>query len=307
MWLKREHKKEALFYWSQANDFYDASKSLSNMASPLTLYYCFLNATKALLSAEGKEIKEHHGVGGGTSTNTASLNNEEIYFLHNGVLSGLCALLGEKCEGEKYTAKDILYNLVFVHRAYNLTFPSQTELFIPIKNPKFVKKEGSTEAWFSAEIIDRKYQTKHTINKIPSKFEQDIAFQDSFVIRAKKRFSWRSGKHEKNDNIDRLTKYHAKIRKDLHYIYGSNNLWYIKRSETTEHYIYRSSLTLTFALMHRLSELARYNPLLLSRHFDSQHNWLISEFISTSASQFIDGISSEITGQQFMPPGRRIV
>ena len=38
--------------------------------------------------------------------------------------------------------------------------------------------------------------------------------------------------------------------------------------------------------------------MLLAKHLDSQHNWLLTEFIETSIVQFIDQISSEITGQE---------
>ena len=49
MWLKRHQQKDAGFYWEQASHFFDASRNLPNTSSPLTLYYCFLNAVKALL------------------------------------------------------------------------------------------------------------------------------------------------------------------------------------------------------------------------------------------------------------------
>ena len=56
---------------------------------------------------------------------------------------------------------------------------------------------------------------------------------------------------------------------------------------------------------HKLSELARYNPIYLSKNFDSQHNWLLSEFINTSTHKFMDRIASEITGKTFLKPGKR--
>jgi hypothetical protein len=56
--------------------------------------------------------------------------------------------------------------------------------------------------------------------------------------------------------------------------------------------------------MHKLSELSRYTPDGLSRHFECQHNWLISEFIEGAPPQFIDEVSSEMTGEEFMVPGR---
>jgi len=44
MWLRRRRLKDAIFYWSQAKGFYEASTILPNTSSPLTLYYSFLNA-----------------------------------------------------------------------------------------------------------------------------------------------------------------------------------------------------------------------------------------------------------------------
>src|SRR5690349_4680808 len=39
--FKTKESEEALFYWDQAKNFYEASKSLSIVSSPLTIYYCF--------------------------------------------------------------------------------------------------------------------------------------------------------------------------------------------------------------------------------------------------------------------------
>ncbi|CAH8239481.1 hypothetical protein VAEU17_5700001 [Vibrio aestuarianus] len=63
-------------------------------------------------------------------------------------------------------------------------------------------------------------------------------------------------------------------------------------------------MPIMFAAMHRLSELARYSPDKLAKHFECQHNWLLSEFITSASNQFIDEISSEITGYEFMIPRR---
>ncbi|HRK03265.1 MAG TPA: YaaC family protein, partial [Oligoflexia bacterium] len=59
------------------------------------------------------------------------------------------------------------------------------------------------------------------------------------------------------------------------------------------------------ASMHRLSELARYRPTLLSRHFELDQNWLLSEFIRCSPQEFIDQIACEMTNQDFMFRGHR--
>jgi len=143
------------------------------------------------------------------------------------------------------------------------------------------------------------------MNKLPDAYEHDTGTKDVFVVRRKRRFGWKRAAVKKKENFLRLTEYHRKIRKDLYYIHGPERLWYLKRGKDFPQIIQRSSLTLTFGAMHRLSELARYEPMKLARHFDCQHNWLLCEFIKSSRDQFLDEISAEITGQDFMMPGRR--
>jgi len=305
MWLKRNSKqRDALVYWNQAQEFYKAAKLLPKTASPLTAYYCFLNAVKTLLSVNNIEIASRHGVSGEQAKNYTSLENEKVKFQTRGVLAQYCDYYGETVNATTtYSLKDLLYNLPFIHRAYTLTF-DQPELFIPISGPIYVKKTASKEAWVTADINDRRFQNKKTLDKLPITFEQDLGVTNKFTIRKKNRFEWVSGKGDKTNNINQLKGYHKGVRKDMFYIYGSTKLWYIKR-KGVKNIISREPSTLTFAVMHKLSEMSRYTPLVLAKHFDSRHNWLLSEFINTSLVQFIDEISSEITGKEFMPPGIR--
>ena len=311
MWLKRKQQDRALFYWQQAQEFSNATRQLPDNSAPLTAYYCFLNAVKALLAVRKKSVAETHGVSGESKSQHAFLSNEVVRYQTGGVLAGLCNYLGEPVANEEYTLYDLLYNLVYVHRAYNLTFLSRPELFIPVSKPMFVKKTGSTEAWFRTSVKDDRYANQHTINKLPDGYEKDLSPDllniGAFTIRRKSRFKWQHGKNYQTSNLNRLGNYHRKIRGALFYIHGPTRLWYIKRKLGLDGMIDRSSLTITFATMHRLSELARYDPMLLAKHLNSQHNWLITEFIATAQNQFIDEISSEITGQEFMSPGRKSV
>jgi hypothetical protein len=73
MWLKRHQQKNAGFYWEQASSFFHASRNLPNTSSPLTLYYCFLNAVKALLVVRKVAFAELHGVSGETLLGKTSL------------------------------------------------------------------------------------------------------------------------------------------------------------------------------------------------------------------------------------------
>lgn len=301
LWLKRAKKHEARFFWSQAKSFYEATQNLPKTSAPLTAYYCFLNATKAFLLTRGHQFGDQHGVSGFALSGPSALSNEKIKFKTAGILPALCQVLGEQINQDTYSLKDVLYNLPYIHRAYNLTTPSDPELFIPINNPRIVKSDTTHEAWFCAELQE-KYATQHTIKKLPNGFERDIGHPDEFIIRCTRRFDWRP--REKPASLVRYKTYHHRLRQEISYINGSNKRWYLKRGNMDNRLIKRNALPLAFAAMHRLSELSRYSPDKLAKHFDCQHNWLLSEFISAAPNQFIDSISSEITGYEFAFPER---
>jgi hypothetical protein len=306
MWLKRHPSSLALFYWQQARAFFNASLQLPKTASPLTSYYCFLNATKALLVVKQIPLSEHHGVSGTPLGRRAHLSNERVEFRTGGILPALAGYLGEPTQAATYTLHDILYNLPYIHRAYSLTYSSPPELFVPITEPVFVRKSGSTEAWFCAQVREPQLANLRTLKSLGPPFERDLGVSDRFVVRSKKRFEWKPGASQRANNLERLMTYHQGIRKRAFYIVGPMRLWYLKRS-AAKGIIERSSLSLTYAAMHRLSEIARYEPTRLAKHFDSQHNWLLAEFLAAAPQQFVDEIASELTGRQFMAPGLRSV
>lgn len=299
LWLRRSAQKKARFYWQQSRSFYEATKTLPKTAAPLTAYYCFLNAVKAMLIAKGVTFNDQHGVSGYASPGRTALTNEKVMFKAGGVLPALAGTLREPTSAITYTLADLLYNLPYIHRAYDLTFSSSVELFIPVANPRIVRR--NKEAWFTAEVCG-KYANEKTISKLPTGFERDPSDPGRFYIRRKKRFKWEPQKRPAS--ITRYRAYHASLRSHLHYICGPQRLWYIKRGGNNSSIILRSPMTIAFAAMHRLSELSRYNPDCLSRHLECQHNWLLAEFIDSAPLQFIDEISSEMTGLEFMQPGR---
>jgi len=304
MWLKRNCKNnEALFYWQQAQEFFNASRLLPLTSSPLTSYYCFLNCVKTLLIVKNIGFIEQHGVSGYTIQNTFSLSGEMVKFKGAGILASLCTYLDEyPSQVAEYSLRSIFYNLPYIHRAYTLTFISAAELFIPISNALFMFDRVRKESWLVADI-DKRYQNQHTINKLPNGYKQDTLNPNEWKIRRNKKFKWDLKKDGETVAMNNLKDYHRKVRKDFYYISGRTRLWYIKRKSNAQSIIQRSTLTLTFAAMHRLSELSRYQPLRLSKHLNNQYNWLLSEFIRFAPYQFIDEISSEITGLEFMIPG----
>lgn len=107
-------------------------------------------------------------------------------------------------------------------------------------------------------------------------------------------------------SITSFEKYYPKIRKNIDYIYSPNELWYLKRNDLNNSSIIdKNTLIITMGAMHRLSELARYYSLTLKSHLEKEQGWLLREFINKSIVQFIDAISSEITGDDFRQKGFR--
>lgn len=167
-----------------------------------------------------------------------------------------------------------------------------------------MRQNRGHEAWFSATILDPRYQKDAFIQKQRG-WERDLSETDSFVIRSKRRFEWQSRGVSKADRMAKLVANHQKIRRDIKYIHGSSRLWYFKRNDKEDGILHWPAPALIYAAMHRLSELTRYDPKRLHRHLDCQHNWLISEFINLANDNFIDQIASDITGQELMSPGIR--
>ena len=157
MWLKKQKKlRDALFFWSQAQSFHQATAVLPKTAAPLAAYYAALNATKALLLAKREAFSPSHGLSGKNTGDKTSLSNENISVKGAGVLPSLCKYLGEALPAAPVNLKQILYNLPFVHRAFCTTYATAKDLFIPIQEPHFVRKEKSDEAWFCCTVADRK-------------------------------------------------------------------------------------------------------------------------------------------------------
>jgi len=299
LWLRRNRNLDAAFFWQQSRQFYRASLELPATAAPLPLYYCFLNATKALLVAKGVKHSAHHGLSGYRVGTKASLQNEKVKLKRGGVLPALMSYYGETETTSDYSLKEIFYNLAYIHRAYSLTY-RERELFISIHEPRYVRKEGSSETWICAES-EVQYDDDRVLRTLPPGYEKDLGSNDDFVLRRKKRFKWSKGKSAVALNLKRISRYHAEVRRDITYVAGVNR-WYLKRRLSTATIIDRHAPVLIQAAMHRLSELSRYDPLRLSRLLDTHRNWLLSEFIRSAPHQFIDEIACEITGEELFAP-----
>lgn len=312
LWLKRQSTKaakEALFYWQQAKHFFDASECLPQNSKPLTAYYCCLNATKALLCISGIDVHAiSHGITQSRHSNDCSnsLDKAEVIFLGSGVLTELSRYLGEDVSKRTHVIKDLLYNIPCVHRTFSVTYTGFAELFIPIHNISFMREDSTSKAWVQF-AVDNRYANASALRYLPSGYKQtSVEGSDQYFIRKENdRFKW-DIHTSLEDRIAKLSAYHKKVRRDLHYIRGDSRLWYIKKDiPSNKHIIKRNSLTLIFAVMHWMSELVRYNPQKFEKYMRSKQNWLLHEFIKTALYQFVDEISCEITHQDIMSSGYR--
>jgi hypothetical protein len=306
LWLKRKCPK-ALSFWEQSRSYYVVSHDLPAQSSPLTSYYCFLNATKSLLTVKGVDFSDYHGVSGAFDpASKRALRNEMVAFKGGGILPALSALLQEGEIEEQHSLTEILSNLPFIHRAYRYTFRSHPEMFIPLRN--LVYRKGADDyIWITAHIEGR-FADGRSLATLPAQFEVDIGYAPACVIRTKKKVKWlgrQSSKEPRAQAEARLFNYHRKLRQHLVYISASPDLWYIKRSVAGAKPLRRYTLTLIMAAMHRLSELARYDPQGLTRYLEGKENWLLTEFIELAPMQFIDELVCEMTSLEFGTPGIR--
>jgi YaaC-like Protein len=307
LWLRRNRKHRALFYWQQAQEFHKASVGLPLRSAPLLLYYSFMNATKALLVAKNANFNEMHGV----STHPKvvpgarrTFAGEGIKIHSKGILPGLSAYYGEAETSRTHTLRELFFNMVFIHRTYCLTYSTQNEMFLPLANCGYVYDTRTKEVFFKADV-EKNFPLNRAIKNLPATFVRAPAIGDR-AIRSIAKLVWRAPGRPTAANIQDLINFNRALRQgELHYINGAETLWYLKTAPVGPSKLKRQLPTLILAAMHRLSEICRYQPLQLESLLAGQKNWLLSEFIEMSSSQFIDEIASELTGYQFLVPNVR--
>lgn len=308
LWLRNNcNANDAVFYWKQAMDFYNATISLPEESKPLTAYYSCMNAAKALLSLNGLDmVNISHGVSSSRNDATEVLSKAEITYTGSGVLWELSRLLGERQVKQKYKVQDLLYNIPCIHRTFSLSYSKFSELFIPVSDVCFDMQNVDDKKVHLTFKLDQRYSSGLQRRFINNKFEQTYNDEtDDVFYRYKKNFKWDI--HDALANrLSNLVSYHKKVRPYFHYIVGNQMLWYLKKElPSNTHIIDRSSITLIYGVMHWLSELVRYNPMLFNKLMNSRQNWLIKEFLDLGLQQFIDEISAEIAGTNIMVTGYR--
>lgn len=306
LWLKKEKLEDALYYWKQSEEFNKASKDLNTQSSPLLHYYSFMNATKALLSAKLIAFDHYHGVSHHTTGTSSliSLNNEGIKIKTNGILPSLSNYYGETEAQNTHSLKEIFFNLPYIHRTYCLSYSSQTDMFIPLKECRYVHDSISNETYLQA-VLSSNFSNNHVVRRLPASFTLEKKENNKYFVRSVQTVIILNPNSLTASEKTSLINLNKNLRQDLQFINGSHTLWYLKSNVSGPDKLNRQTTTLTLGAMHRLSELCRYKPLELNSFLSSKKNWLLSEFIQQSPEQFLDSIASEITGYQFLQPNIR--
>jgi hypothetical protein len=307
LWLKREQKNAALVFWDQAREFYEASIGRTLQSSPLLLYYSFMNAAKALLTAKGITFNPYHGVRAAQTRGPAdriTLSNEKVALLTQGVLPSLSAYLGEAETTRVHSLQEILFNLPFIHRTYCLTYKSQSDMFMPLTDCEFVFETKTKQAYLRANL-SKDFAHSRFLRRLPPCLIPDPKGGSIRAIRSTNEASISSKNVRSAVDLGSITVLNRQLRTDVQYINGSQALWYVKGIVAGPKRLARFPLTLVLGAMHRLSEICRYRPVELASFLVGQKNWLLSEFIALAPGQFMDELAAEITGYQFLAPNVR--
>lgn len=302
---KKSNAEKALFYWNQAEEFYKSSKNLSLTSAPLPLYYCFLNATKALLEFWGinnSYYTPYHGVSGknkNTNKNKPRLDEQEVVIKARGVCPGLLHFFDGNMGiiGSKHSLDELLANLVYIHRTYVISqgISQNKEMFIPLDDVYFVRKPDK-RVTINAKI-DEKY-TEH--NNVKGNNLRRVRVYKDFDGT---KLSWRQCPVQLQNirNVSsnqNLLNFHKMVRKSFQEISsGINSRWYFKDFNNPKS-LDIPPIVIMYMCMHRLSELSRYEPDVLNAYLMKEHSWILSEFIKLTPFQFINMIVAEITREQ---------
>ena len=318
------------FYLDQAKMYYTATKKAPFEVKMLEAYYCMLNLAKSYISFKSDYVDDfvadfsRHGIkedheGDGKDFSTIKVQYDKIHFRnkngqrvpvdkYGGVFPMFAGMLDPDFQSKwssetGKSLKTLLYNLPFVQSSYMNTYGSSKnridELFIPLakKSAPYYYKATKTSLKLRAEIDEGYYSAEggRFKDEMLSTFGEDLEFSAEGYFD-----SVNTAKKYSNNSISTDIKdLNTTLRRNFVYNGGNHPVWFIKRTRlNNEDVLNISTITINMAIMHRLSEIARYKPEQLQRLMESKENWLLHEYMQAALDQFIDEMASEITGHE---------
>jgi hypothetical protein len=292
--------KKVAYYWDQARIFVTESAGMKRECAPLTLYYGFLNAAKALLEVTNHAPDNHHGMTRVKSENSDSTSPEDLVMKVNSPTGAIPSLFNyykmKVSRGDQYSLKNFYSHLPFIHRTYCHTYQPGDPSFFSLSSISFGRHDNGylfARCTLAEDV---------TVKTLPSNKSDRICIQkteDGFLLTSK--ILQLSNSEVAKNEFNVLSNFNSELKQYITHINGTYTLWYF-RSDLSN---YIEVVPAAIGAMHLLSDLSRYNPLLMKKHLESEFGWLTSEFIEHAADQFIDAIASEITGKVILRPNLR--
>ena len=113
-----------------------------------------------------------------------------LFFSGSGVLFELSKYFKEEAGKKIYSVYDLMYNIPCIHRAFSLTY-SCPELFIPIRDIKFIVDSELKKGWVQFQV-DERYANGNSLRYVPKQYEK-VKYQDSTKYLMRKKAAIRMG------------------------------------------------------------------------------------------------------------------
>lgn len=314
-------KKEALAYFDQARDFYQASKfaNIEN-AKPLLVYYSFHNLIKCLLLVRGRYTSiadSHHGL----SLNFDTLGNKPTTSKMFGFKSivGRPPNLFEDFYKEfhadgfddgriEFSMSDMFSQILVGHRLWCIA-ASKKERFINISEIEFLQSVAKDSIWAKMNLPKSEY-------KRLSYNQRDLLdltyLSDDWRIVQCNEFRNTSLKENNSELISLELLNPIQTRLPSQRINAlsktiSENLWTSVSTQKPfrKHYIYLAEDYYTwpqvcsiYGVFFYLGSLARYRPQKLKQFLGGPFGSFISEFIENQTDQWLYLMASEFAEQE---------
>jgi len=313
------------FYLNQAKMYFQAAQNEPFEVSMLSSYYCMLNLAKSYLAYKSEFVDDFvndfnkHGIkedhdSAGKDFDTIMIRYDVPHTKRNGEMTsnfgGVFPMLAKALDSDFDTVwnsetgkslRTLLYNLPFVQSAYMNTYGSCKnrieELFVPLADgtAPYYFRPCKSSLKLRADIDEGylKAEGGKLSDAVTSAINTKLVFVGEGHFE-----SVDSAKRNSNDSIStELKEMNATLRKNFAYVGGTHPMWYIKRTQiASDEVLNISTITINMAIMHRLSEIARYKPEQLHRLMNDKENWLLHEYMNSALNQFVDEMASEITG-----------
>ncbi|MEX2410897.1 MAG: YaaC family protein [Candidatus Paceibacterota bacterium] len=309
----QDRKRDAIYFFNQAKDYYSAVNHSNIVASkPVLTYYCLMNTIKSFVLTFGNLTsldQARHGISE-SNAGTPNFQNHSLTAYPSTANSiNIFDKFYELIVGSSLSnnlvlpINELLPQVIMGHRMW-CTALKRKERFIPLDNIHYYANENN-EVWL------RIYVNKHDLSRLSithSNYLEETRLTGKF-------------RQVTHDDVDTLcfesinTMTHGGWPSDkLHDLSFSikPHLWQVLLSANPykKFYTYTApnneivlpQLLSIYALVYYYGSVTRYRPRQFQNIIDSNHGGYVSEFINNQVLQFLYLISAEFAKRDVIKP-----